>query len=344
MGAAENHVNFLDAVRDNLIKKLDSESVQGLSGEDWEEIVFNECLTTRDERQEDWNLVRTKPTEFPDIVLDDVFGIEVKSTKGDQWHSLGNSINESKRIPSVEAIYFLFGKLGGDFGVSVKPYEACLKSIATTHYPRYVVDMQLQDGTSIFQRLGLTYDHYRNLEPEHRIRLIKQFLRDNFDEGESLWWVDETTTPTISTFNRLPLETKTQFRLLAMARCPEIFGSAGNGKKYDRVAGLLLTEMRAVSGNIRDFFSAGGQEIIALKSGDRVQVPQVFAQLHKYAAEISEIILTLDQHELAIDWQIPKISEDPLSDYAEVLNQHPNSNSEITSPGQIFLDGLSRIY
>lgn len=344
MGAFENYANFLEAVRDNLLRKLNSESVQGLSGEDWEELVFDECLATREERQETWSLVRTKPTEFPDIVVDDVFGIEVKSTKGDQWHSLGNSINESKRIPSVGAIYFLFGKLGGDFGVSVKPYEACLKSIATTHYPRYVVDMQLQDGASIFQRLGLTYDHYRNLEPEHRIRLIKQFLRDNFDEGESLWWVDGTTTPTISTLNRLPLEAKTQFRLLAMARCPEIFASAGNGKKYDRVAGLLLAELRAVSGNIRDFFSAGGQEAITLKNGRSVLVPQVFAQLHKNADEVAQIILTVDKHELAIDWQLAEISENPVLDYAKALDKHPNSNSEITSAGHVFLDGLSKSF
>lgn len=343
MGAPKNYVKFLESVRDNLLKKFDSESVSGLSGEDWEEIVFRECLATKDENKETWNLARTKPTEFPDIVVDDVFGIEVKSTKGDQWHSLGNSINESKRIHTVESIYFLFGKLGGNYGVSVKPYEACLKSIATTHYPRYVVDMKLPEGSSIFQRLGLTYDHYRNLEPEHRIRLIKKFLRENFEEGESLWWVDETTTPAIRTFNKLPPETKMKFTLLAMVRCPEIFGSPGNGKKYDRVAGLLLTEMRAVSGNIRDFFSAGGKELITLKNGDKVHVPQVFFQLHKNAAEIKEVILSLDEHELELDWQVSKISDDPIAQYAEVLNQHPNNASDITSAGQIFLDGLGRV-
>ena len=343
MGEPKNYVKFLESVRDNLLEKFDSESVSGLSGEDWEEIVFRECLATKDENKETWNLARTKSTEFPDIVVDDVFGIEVKSTKGDQWHSLGNSINESKRIPTVESIYFLFGKLGGNYGVSVKPYEACLKSIATTHYPRYVVDMNLEPGTSIFEMLGISYDYYRKLDPDKRIALIKKYLIDNFEEGETLWWIDETTAPVLRTLNKLPPETKKHFTHLAMARCPEIFGKSGNGRKYDRVAGLLLTEMRAVSGNLRDFFSAGGKETLTLKDGGSYHVPQVVAQLHSNAQRIRAILLDLDANELAIDWGIPDFNGDPVSKYVEVLNSLTKSATEHPTMGEIFLDGLKKL-
>lgn len=342
MGATEDYVKFVEVVSDNLLKKFDSESVKGLSGEDWEEIVFVECLTTREEIQATWEIIKTKSTEFPDIIIDDVFGIEVKSTKSDQWHSLGNSINESKRIDSVKIIYFLFGKLGGDYGVSSKPYEACLKSIATTHYPRYVVDMKLEPGASIFELLGISYDYYRKLDPDKRISLIKKYLIDNFEEGESLWWIDETTTPVLRSLNKLPAETKKYFTHLAMVRCPEIFGTAGNGSKYDRVAGLLLTELRAVSGNVRDFFSAGGKQTLTLRDGRDVLVPQVVSQLHDSAVQVEKVILNMPKEDLARDWKVQQFSGESVVKYVDVLSQLGPASDEIPSLGDIFLDGLKK--
>ena len=141
----QTHVEFLERVKQSLISRSKTESFSKLSGEEWEEIVFQECLKLSAEEQLDWTIENTKSAEFPDIVLNKVFGVEVKATKDDHWTTLGNSINESRRISTVEVVYFFFGKLGGEFEISVKPYEKCIKNIATTHYPRYIVDMNLAD-------------------------------------------------------------------------------------------------------------------------------------------------------------------------------------------------------
>ena len=238
----QKHVDFLEKVKQSLIKRGESESFSRLSGEEWEEVVFQECLKLDSQDDLGWEITNTKTAEFPDIVLNKTFGIEVKATKDDKWTTLGNSINESKRISTVESVYFFYGKLGGKFEISHKPYEKCLKNIATTHYPRYMVDMNLSDGVSIFDKLGITYDEYRHLSGDQRINLIKNYLRQNFADGEALWWIDDTTAPVIKNFNRLDPRIKREFTILAMARCPRIFKGKGERGKYDRVAQILLTD------------------------------------------------------------------------------------------------------
>ena len=62
------------------------------------------------------------PHVFPDIVLGQ-YGIEVKFTANDTWRSIANSVFESTRDPSVRHIYVVFGKMGGEPGVSWARYE-----------------------------------------------------------------------------------------------------------------------------------------------------------------------------------------------------------------------------
>ena len=51
---------------------------------------------------------------FPDIIANEYYGVEVKSTKADYWKSTGSSIVETTRVENVDDIYMLFGKLGGN--------------------------------------------------------------------------------------------------------------------------------------------------------------------------------------------------------------------------------------
>jgi hypothetical protein len=335
------HVEFLERVKESLLKRSKAESFAKLSGEEWEEIVFQECLKLSAVEQLDWTIENTKSAEFPDIVLNKVFGVEVKATKDDHWTTLGNSINESRRISTVEVVYFFFGKLGGEFEISVKPYEKCIKNIATTHYPRYIVDMNLADGLSIFEKLGITYNDYRSLSGEERIKLIKDFLRQSFAEGEALWWIDETTAPVIKNFNRLDAKTKKEFTVLAMARCPEIFKGNRERGKYDRVAQILLTEFQAVSGNLRDHFSASGRREITLKGDRKITVPQMIFHLHSNAKAIQKVLLAIDKEDLIQDWKTTEAPNDRVLAYGQLLNAIGEFKENGVGAGDVFFDGIS---
>jgi hypothetical protein len=62
------------------------------------------------------------PYVFPDIVLGK-FGVEVKFTTNDTWRSVANSVFESTRSESVEHIYVVFGKMGGEPAVDWDRYD-----------------------------------------------------------------------------------------------------------------------------------------------------------------------------------------------------------------------------
>lgn len=100
---------------------------------------------------------------FPDIIAEKYYGIEVKKTKQDNWKSVGSSIVESTRDKFVEDIYILFGKMGGKYPeFACRPYEDVMYDIAVTHSPRYLIDMELQKGHTIFDKMNIPYNELRS--------------------------------------------------------------------------------------------------------------------------------------------------------------------------------------
>ncbi len=214
--------------------------------------------------------------KFPDIVAARFYGVEVKSTKEDHWTSTGSSILETTRIADVERIYMTFGKLGGNpISFKSKPYEECLSGIAVTHMPRYLIDMRLQEGETIFDKMGIEYDVLRKME--NPIAPVAKYYRSKLKEGESLWWAgdsaDETVSATIRLWKNLTSEEKKRHTVYGCVNYPEVFG--GN---YDRYA-LWLTSQGVVDPHIRDQFSAGGQEEMTLSNGDVVKFPGVYRRI-----------------------------------------------------------------
>lgn len=49
--------------------------------------------------------------KFPDIIANKFYGVEVKTTKSNQWKSTGSSVAEGTRKEGVERIFMLFGKM-----------------------------------------------------------------------------------------------------------------------------------------------------------------------------------------------------------------------------------------
>ncbi len=121
---------------------------------------------------------------FPDIIAAKLYGVEVKSTKDDHWTSTGSSILESTRIRGLKRIYMTFGKLGGTpIQFLSKPYEECLYDIAVTHMPRYLIDMQLRPGETIFDKIGVPYDELRQLD--NPITPVAEYYKSQLGPGES---------------------------------------------------------------------------------------------------------------------------------------------------------------
>lgn len=214
--------------------------------------------------------------KFPDIVAAKFYGVEVKSTKGDHWTSTGSSILEATRLQDVERIFMTFGKLGGKpIEFLSRPYEECLGGIAVTHMPRYLIDMRLQEGETIFDKLGISYDQLRKME--NPIAPVSKYYRSKLKPGESLWWAgdgaDETVSATIRLWKNVSAEEKRRFTIYGCVNFPEVFGG-----DYDRYA-LWLTSQGVVDPHIRDQFSAGGQEPMEMSDGSKRRFPGVYRRV-----------------------------------------------------------------
>lgn len=214
--------------------------------------------------------------KFPDIVAAKFYGVEVKSTKDDHWTSTGSSILETTRVADVERIFMTFGKLGGNpIEFLSKPYEECLYGIAVTHMPRYLIDMRLKKGETIFDKMGVPYDELRQMD--NPIAPVSKYYRSQLKPGESLWWAgdaaDETVSATIRLWKNLTPEEKRRYTVYGCVNYPEIFGG-----DYDRYS-LWLTSQGVVDPHIRDQFSAGGQEEMLLSDGTKVKFPGVYRRI-----------------------------------------------------------------
>ena len=143
---------------------------------------------------------------FPDIVAGRHYGVEVKSTKSNKWVSTGSSIIESTREVGVEHIYMLFGKLGGNpVEFRCKPYQDCLYDIAVTHSPRYLINMDISSEKTIFSKMKVDYDSFRNAD--NSIEIARKYYADKAaKEGKSEmpWWLskDVTVPPTLKLWGK----------------------------------------------------------------------------------------------------------------------------------------------
>lgn len=214
--------------------------------------------------------------KFPDIVAAKYYGIEVKSTKNDHWTSTGSSILETTRISGVKRIYMTFGKLGSNpIEFLSKPYEECLCGIAVTHMPRYLIDMRLMPGETIFDKMGMAYDELRQID--NPVAPVAKYYRSQLKPGERLWWTgdssEETVSATIRLWKNLTVNEKRRHMIYGLVNYPEVFGG-----DYDRYT-LWLASQGVVDPHVRDQFSSGGQEEILLSSGEKVKFPGVYRRV-----------------------------------------------------------------
>lgn len=263
---------------------------------------------------------------FPDIVANNYFGVEVKSTEKNHWKSIGSSILESTRSANVERIYLTFGKLGKPVEFRSRPYEECLSGIAVTHYPRYQIDMQLNSGETIFDKMGIPYDDLRTME--NPVVPVSKYYRGLLNEGESLWWaagdVEKTVPAKVSLWSVLSNNTKKNLVAKGYAFFPEVFSNSP--KKYNRYALWLVTNLGIVNTNIRDLFSANGKVPMRLNNGLTISAPQVFYRLSLYRDIVINDILSESAENLKEYWNVETMWQNKIEQWCSIV---ANLNSSL---------------
>lgn len=238
---------------------------------------------------------------FPDIVAGGYYGVEVKSTNKNHWTSIGSSILESTRLEGVERIYLTFGKLGKPVRFLSRPYHECLSGIAVTHYPRYQINMLLEEQDTIFARMGIPYEQLRKME--NPVEPVSRYYRSQLKPGESLWWaggrIEEAVPAMVRLWTSLSLEEKDRLIAQGYALFPEIFSS-----DYKRFALWLVTAKGVVHTDVRDSFSGGGKVELLRSSGETVRVPATFGRVFRYRDLIRNVIESTDDDVLRDCWNV----------------------------------------
>jgi len=314
---------------------------KNISPTHFETIVYERMNVAAKGTNFEGKVKQTGPHAFPDIVANKFFGVEVKMTLSDHWTSTGNSVLESSRVKDVERIYIMFGKFGGKFDIKYRLYQECLPEVSVTHSPRYRIKMDLPAGKSIFDKIGIEYDKLR--KDANSIGRIKDFYRKQLKEGEELWWIDQdsddkSVSPIIKPFRSLSDKEKENFIIEAMILFPEMFGNSNT--KFERAAAYLIAEYNAVSANLRDLFTAGGQ--VKLKIGGKnVVVPQLAHRLRFRAKAIKKKIIEMDAERIVFYWRVKKLEKNRLNQWKKLLDKKFALVKVGVKASSIFDDGLS---
>ena len=311
-----------------------------LNGDRFETLVYNNSLKASVNTEFEGHVVQTGPHAFPDIIAKEYFGLEVKVTKDNKWSSTGNSILETTRVDGVERIYMFFGKLGGGADIKYRPYQDCLSEIGVTHSPRYKIDMDLPEGKSIFDKMGVPYDELRN--EKNPISTIKEYYRRQLQDGQELWWIDahveeRAVSSIIKPFRMLNEHEQERYITETMIFFPEIFGRTQ--MKYERPAAYLIMEYNTVSASLRDIFTAGGQVSISVNGMD-VPVPKVFFHLMEKAKDIESLVKKLSEEKLKYYWRTEHIKTHRVEQWKQMVDYHTSSQLDKVSASDIYEWGL----
>lgn len=276
------------------------------SSSDFEKVVYDHLVISSKNTQFEGSIELFAKFRFPDIVINRYYGVEVKTTKKNHWQSTGNSVLETTRIEDVERIYMFFGILVPPPKFRFRKYEECLYDVAVTHSPRYLINMELNQGDTIFDRMGIKYDELRKMKDP--IKEFVRYFRKIAKNGEAPWWMDrgdelETiVSPMVTLWNNMSEEKKNHFRNEALARFPEVFGNSS--KKYQALASWLVARHGIVNPSLRDPFTAGGKISILIGGKEYKEIPKIFEHLNKNMKSIIKIVSNLTVDDVVHYWNI----------------------------------------
>jgi len=265
---------------------------------------------------------------FPDIVVGKYYGVEVKSSKNENWITIGGSVNESTRVEDVKHVFLIFGKLTKPIEFRSRPYEECLSDVAVTHSPRYKINMNLKPGETIFDKMKTTYDELRFVNP---IGKIVDYYRTQFSPKESLWWTGkiikdeqdeqiEVAPKKIRLWTTLSAEEKLELTAKGLAFFPELTGNSST--KYENFTLWLMAHYGVISTSTRDIFSAGGQGTIILNNKNYENIPRVIMNINDNIDSIKKIIENTEESILRETWDVENIEKDRLGQWINLVSNY----------------------
>lgn len=283
MRKTNNYMN-LAASKEGLYKDCDAKVLE----KEVVKVMKEQCRDTVFS-SEDIQLVSGQ--RFPDIVAGSHFGVEVKSTKENKWTSTGSSIVESTRIESVDYIYMLFGKLGGNPAEFMcKPYQDCLYDIAVTHSPRYLIDMTIPKEKTIFSKMGVEYDGFRlSNDP---IGTVRDYYATKMKEKKQKaipWWIgrDAVVPPMLRIWSHegMSLEEKNRYKAEMLILFPDEICDSN----YDHATLWLCVHHSIINTHFRDLYTAGGQ-----KEVNGVKCPAIVLRIIQLAPLVRKLLCDSD--------------------------------------------------
>lgn len=259
--------------------------------------------------------------KFPDIIAKKYYGIEVKTTTQNHWKTTGNSVLESTRVDNIARIYMLFAKLASPIEFRCRPYEEVLSEVVVTHSPRYLIDMNLQEGKTIFDKINMPYDELRN--KENPIKPIVDYYKSKLKPGEELWWMDKQTDIgglKLRFWINIEKEEKHNFIVLGMILFPEIFGTSND--KFNRFAFWLVSKHNIVCPNTRDLYSSSGRKDFIIGTKLYEKLPKILYNLFNNIPSIAKIIMQTSAFELSEYWEVKTTEKTKLFDWIDLVSEH----------------------
>lgn len=229
---------------------------------------------------------------FPDIVIDKSYGVEVKSTQENKWTSLGNSIFEGVSDEKIKDIYIMFGNLGeAPPAFKFKPYQDCLYSIAVTHSPRYLINMEISGNDSIFKKMHTEYGVFKELDDEDKIDKVRKYYIDKAkSEGKYKmpWWMTGYTDVDLSFYVDTNERLKEELKVKSFALFFSLYDNNPQ-TRYKEVSLWYCTHYSILCPNIRDIYTAGGQQLMIIDN-NRYLCPHIVYELINSAKKIKKYL------------------------------------------------------
>ncbi|MDD3152330.1 MAG: hypothetical protein PHF76_12250 [Bacteroidales bacterium] len=275
------------------------------SGDDFEMCVVNAVQEVLTAKAIEADVLYTPGSHtFPDIIIrydntGEKYGIEVKSSsakKASGWKINGNSVMGSTRDNDVIETYIIFGKTAESIlEFKARKYEDCVANVVVTHSPRYLIDMDLPEGETFFEKSGIEYKQIVN--SDNPIGLITKYFQA---QGQKAWWLAESTPAAVRMFTDISIAEQNECFGYGLAHFPELFER--NSTKYKRLAMWMATERSVVASSLRDDFSAGGQVSMIINGTMYNKLPQIYKRLLEYKNYLLKALEEADAETLCDDW------------------------------------------
>ncbi|TGL13307.1 hypothetical protein [Leptospira meyeri] len=312
-------------------------SVSDIEGSKFESIVLRFLKEAANGTIFDGKIDLVSGQKFPDIIINNNIGLEVKTTRTKNWKTTGNSVFEGTRVEGIDELYLICAKLTKPYDILIKPYQDCLTEIVVTHSPRYLIDMEIDPRDSIFNKMNISYDDLR--KSKNPIRPIINYYKSKLKEGQSLWWIDEDNTDKrslmgsnliLQVWNTLESKQQEYFCALGFLFFPELISNSKN-KKYSRFSLWLATSQNIICNNVRDLFTAGGTGIIAELGNKSLfsknKFPRILINLFQNLETINDEIENLKFEDFSLHWKDFRKTDSPKEYWISEIKRYIDSDN-----------------